>query len=110
MTKSRSRPPTRPVGAQSRIPPEVVRKLFEASGLSRADFAQLARASVRQVPNGGYSSSTVDSWLSKSKPSRMAADTYELLVLRLWLREHHYATFSELVNQPLKDIVAKLLE
>lgn len=111
MTKATSpRPSSRRLGAQPRIETATVRKLYEESGLSRADFGALARASVRKLPNGGYSSSTVDYWLSEKRPRHMAADTYDLLVTRLWLLKERHASFSELVNQPLKDILAKLIE
>lgn len=100
--------PRRRLGARPRIEPEVVRKLFDDSGLSIANFGALAGASVRRMPNGGYSCSTVDYWLSGKR--RMSAETYDLLVIRLWLLKHRYATFEELVRQPLKDLVVRTIK
>lgn len=107
MTKSTSRPPTRRVGAEPRIEPEVVRKLFQDSGLTRAQFAALAGASVKQEPNGGYGSSTVNSWLSENRPSRMHAATFDLLVTRIWLWKERGVSLDELANQPLKEVLAR---
>jgi len=103
-----SRTPAPRVGPRARIEPEVVRKLFEDSGLSKADFAALAGASVRRMKKGGYASNTVTQWISGER--QMSADTYEVLTTRLRLLKENVATFAELVSQPLEEIVGNLLE